>query len=289
MINSNYPYTKISLQGNITEVTQMTSKNMKQTTQKLNRDEYLILETGEIGEFNHSVSREDSKTQLYRTFRSIRSLVNTNCADPEKLKWVTLTYAQDDGKPMTDAKRLYKDFEKFIKKYRYKWGACEYIAVAEPQGSGAWHMHVLAIYPGKAPYQPNKELAELWGQGFVTVKNVQTVDNIGAYLSAYLGDVEVPAGTPGAIEKELKTGEKKSFIKGGRLKFYPPGMNIYRCSRGIARPIERWVNPEEAKSLLQDSTLTFETDCEWENEKGFKQQIHKEYYNNSRKTKNENI
>lgn len=276
-------HTKVSLQGNIIEVTQMTAKNTEAQIIKLNKHEYLNISTGEIGEFNHSENRTESKQQLYKTFRTIRGLVNTNCCDPSRLKWVTLTYRQEQGEPMTDEKRLYDDFKKFMKRYRYKYGDCEYISVVEPQASGAWHIHLLAIYPQKVPYQPNEVIRELWGQGFVTVKDVKNVDNIGAYLSAYLGDVEVEPGTAGAIEKELKNGEKKSFIKGGRLKYYPPGMNIYRCSRGIKRPEEIWVNPEEAKSLLGDATQTFETECEWETEEGFKQKIFKSYFNKIRK------
>ena len=41
-------------------------------------------------------------------------------------------------------------------------------------------------------YIPNKKINEMWGNGFVVVKVIkvikQNVDNLGAYLSAYLGD-----------------------------------------------------------------------------------------------------
>ena len=76
------------------------------------------------------------------------------------------------------------------------------------------------------------------------------IDNVGAYLTAYLGDIEC---TPDNLKMlglspddlriklvdsidgiELK--QPKKFIKGGRLYLYPPKFNLYRCSRGIKKP-----------------------------------------------------
>lgn len=47
------------------------------------------------------------------------------------------------------------------------------------------------IFPGKAPYIPNDEMAEIWGQGFTKTRRLDNVDNVGAYLTAYLGDMEI--------------------------------------------------------------------------------------------------
>lgn len=38
-------------------------------------------------------------------------------------------------------------------------------------------------------------------------------------------------------KKDIKKVNGKKFIKGGRLFMYPPGFNIYRCSRDIKQPI----------------------------------------------------
>ena len=56
------------------------------------------------------------------------------------------------------------------------------------------------------------------------IKRVDGVDNIGAYLTAYLADLELTPETMAVafqtghdvVEKEID-GQKKAFIKGGRL------------------------------------------------------------------------
>jgi hypothetical protein len=86
-------------------------------------------------------------------------------------------------------------------------------------------------------------MAELWSHGFVTIKSLKDVDNIGAYVSAYLADIEVTkenlitvVGSGQEVTVKEVNGEKKMFAKGGRLKYYPTGMNIYRKSKGIVHP-----------------------------------------------------
>lgn len=275
-------YTKVCEQGNVIEVTTMERRGFDSPIIKLNKDEYLIRgeETGEIYQFNHSASRADSVSTLRRTFRKLRALINANCTRPENIRWVTLTYAEN----MTDRARLMRDFEKFIKRFRYKFGSCEYIVVAEPQERGAWHLHVLLIFPHKAPFiSNNKMLAPCWGHGFTKIRSVKNIDNVGAYLSAYLGDVEVPMSEPGGVVKEFPDGTKKKFIKGGRLHLYPPGMRIYRYSKGVKQPEEFWTTPQEAETLVRNATLTYANTIEWTDERGFHQKIDKKYYNRIRK------
>ena len=100
----------------------------------------------------------------------IRDSINTNLAEPENALWVTLTYAEN----MRDAKRLYEDFRRFWQRFRYyldkhEYPPAEYITAAEPQGRGAWHLHCLFLFPEKAPFIPNADMARIWGYGFTTV------------------------------------------------------------------------------------------------------------------------
>lgn len=281
----NYPYIKLSEQGNIIEVTGLTKRNKKCHAQKLNKDEYMLLSTGEILEYEHKEKRLDNIRALYRTFRHIRELVNTNCTDAKKLRWITLTYKEN----MTDTEKLYRDFKNFWKRFTYQAQKAaqevpEYISVIEPQGRGAWHVHLMLIYAQDAPFIPAKRLSELWGHGFVRIKAVNNCDNFGAYLSAYLADVEVPEGTEGSTEKKLPDGTTKAILKGGRLNMYPVGMNLYRCSRGIKKPKESWVPPDEVETRLQGLEPTYSsTEVHIDQETGFKFQIHKEYYNKLRR------
>lgn len=275
------PHIRVSEQGNVLEVTKMNSRSDGCPIVKVSADSYIIKgdETGELHDFKRTANRSEGVESLHKTFKRLRAIINTNCTDPESVRWVTLTYAEN----MTDTKRLYSDFKTFWMRFKRRWPGADYIIVIEPQKRGAWHVHALFIWSVKAPFIPNDDLAACWGHGFVMVKALDNVDNIGAYLSAYLGDVEVPMESEKGEVKTLKDGTKKKFVKGARLCLYPPGMNIYRCSRGIKQPTDRWVTPEEYESLSKSSTLTYANSVEVETETGFTRVIAKEYYNRLRK------
>lgn len=213
---------------------------------KLSKDDYIVKSTGEVKQYKHSEVRTDNIDNLRRTFKKIRNLINNNFFGGDNELMFTGTYREN----MTDSKRLYDDFRKFMMKVKYKYGHVEYLSIVEPQARGAWHCHVLLKFMDvQKIYIPNSEIADLWGQGFVTVRRLRKdVDNLGAYLSAYLGDIEVNAYNEEVIKeytssakvveyKEIEVdGQKKKFVKGGRLHLYPSGMNIYRKSRGIKEP-----------------------------------------------------
>lgn len=274
--------------GNVISVKYVEKANRKQTIQRLNKDEYIRLtdDTGEVLKINHNDSRADDKISLYKTFKTIRELVNTNCIIPENIRWITLTYKEN----MQDEKQLYKDFANFNKRFQRRYKA-EYIAVAEPQKRGAWHMHLIYIFDHEAPYIPNKELSELWGHGFVNIQRVKNVDNLGAYLSAYLGNVPIEEMEVTEIfQKKYKVvesdvnGKSKKFVKGGRLPLYPAGMNIFRCSRGIRRPDIKKKQYKDIKGELSEYCKTYETAYKIENEEAnFNSVVITEEYNKVRK------
>lgn len=172
--------------GNILEVTYAQHKNNKQRIKKIDNENYIVLSTGELKEVNHISSRADNKAQVSQSLKRLRDYINTNVIDVTKCKWITLTYKEN----MMDTKRLYKDFEKFVKRFKYKYGKFEYIVACEPQARGAWHLHCIIIFDKIAPFIPNDEIASLWKQGFTKTSKLDNIDNIGAYLTAYLGDME---------------------------------------------------------------------------------------------------
>lgn len=273
------PCVKVSVQGNVVEVTTLDGKNGSCHAVKVDGAHWVDPETGEIHDYEkHSDRRTDNTQELLKTFATIRALVNTNCKDPKKIRWITLTYAEN----MTDTTRLYKDFHSFWLRFKRRWGKAEYIVVMEPQGRGAWHAHLIAIFPANAPYIPKKELAACWGHGFVKVNAVrEDVDNLGAYLSAYLADVEVPE-TENGTEKEVG-GQSKRFKKGGRLHMYPAHMQIYRTSRGIARPEVFWA--EDIESTKRYAELTegrkpvYEREIVFKDDEGREHRVIKQQYN----------
>lgn len=214
----------------------------------------------------------------------MKDYINTNVLDPSCALWITLTYAEN----MTDTKRLYTDFDKFMKRFRYRYGKVEYIVAAEPQGRGAWHMHLLLIFEKQPPYIPNALLAEIWGHGFVKINKLKNVDNIGAYLTAYLGDMEL-SNSEEVNGQEVKLieveGKTKRFVKGARLKLYPKGFNLYRISKGIKAPTVELILEHELQTRTESMEMTFESAIELTLDNGDIIQIYYRYYNALRKRK----
>ena len=236
-------YVKVTKMNHLVEVQHMEKMNRKAHIKKLDADRYLDIGTGEIKEFKRSENRQQSFNSLRQTFKKLRYLINNNFTGKGNELHITLTYKAN----MTDTKRLYEDFKNFMKrlKYRYKKETTvDYLTVVEPQGRGAWHMHLLIRFNDlDKVYIKNSDLRALWGQGFVKIKSLKDVDNIGAYLSAYLADMELTednlmsaARMGQEIEIKVVEGQEKRFVKGGRLHMYPPGMNLYRKSKGILEP-----------------------------------------------------
>lgn len=247
--------------------------------------------TGEVYQFNKSENRADNAYGLAQSMKAVRDLINCNVVNPENVRWMTFTYAEN----MTDTKRLYTDrgaFWKRVIRWHNKHGFAipEYIAIVEPQGRGAWHLHELWIYPNKAPYLPNDEIAGLWQQGFVTVKKLEDVDNVGAYVTAYLCDVPIEEYEKSGSEPKEKfikhveiknedgTVTKKKYVKGGRLHLYPPKMNFYRTSRGVKRPTVEWLKQDKAKEKAKGATLTYSKAIRLSDD-DFTSDILYEYYN----------
>lgn len=243
--------------GHLVEVQHMKKRNTECHVRKIDADRYMILETGEILEYEKSENRSENENSLRKTFKKLRYLINSNFVGSPNELFVTLTFAKDSYDP----EMVYKDFNKFIKrlKYRYKdLTTIDYINVVEPHASGQFHTHTLIKFNDlEKIYIPNKEMAELWSHGFVTIKSLKDVDNIGAYVSAYLADIEVTSENAievmkngGEVAYKEVDGKKKVFAKGGRLKYYPPGMNIFRKSKGIEYPPKEEMTYENAQKKV---------------------------------------
>lgn len=277
--------------GNILEIMHTEKLNKVCYIKKLDDKTYLDRRTGEVKYFNHIDNRSQDLNSVRQSLSRLRDYLNTNIEDVSFCRWVTLTYAEN----MTDTKRLYKDFKCFIKRLKYYLGASfEYIVAMEPQGRGAWHAHLVLIFDSKAPYIPNETLRDIWGFGFVTVKKLDNVDNVGAYLTAYLGDMELlDAEKEGvdikglsikniALEGENGQTVTKSIVKGARLSMYPPKFNLYRISRGIKKPVISNETYLQAKQKASGATLTFQkTIFLVDADKEFQNTISYRYYNRS--------
>lgn len=287
---------KVTEMGNVIEVQYMSRRNCKQTIQMLQGGEqFIICATGEIKDVEHHNTRKDNKKGLYKTFANARAVINANVTDVSKVRWCTLTYAEN----MTDPKRLYEDFRNFNWRFQYYckthgYSKPEYIVMMEPQGRGAWHAHLLYIWQDmKAPYIANQEFREMWGHGFVRIKKLDNVDNVGAYLTAYLGDMEIDEmDVSKAVGKQCKVVEvededgkkvKKAIVKGARLDLYPANFNMLRCSRGVKRPVAEMMSQEDASKKVSAATKTFESAIKLtDHENDFETVIIREQYNKVR-------
>jgi hypothetical protein len=248
---------KVKQMGHIVEVKCVDKKSDNlQKIRKISKTQYCILETGAIEYYNLSENRSQSISSFRKTTSRIRDLINNNFTGAKNELFLTLTYSEN----MTDTKRLYKDFDKFIKRFKYKHGKdIEYLNIVEPQERGAWHMHILIKFIGlDTIFIKNNEIAQIWGQGFTKTKRLNQVDNIGAYLSAYLADIEINEENwmqyidkPITLKEVItEDGKQKKFVKGGRVHLYPSGMNIVRHSKGIEYPEEQEITYEKAKKIV---------------------------------------
>lgn len=251
------PESKVSVKecGNHTEVKYAINRTGGNIV-KINKDYYCDVRTGELKEYNHNAtSRKDNKSSVKRTMKNLRDIINTNITDYKKVLFITLTYKEN----MTDSQKLYQDVRKFHQKLK-RWLKknnlpCQFevISTTECQARGCYHQHNLYIFKCNAPFIPNDTLAKIWGHGFTKTKSLKNVDNIGMYLTAYLTDLDLSE----ELSKSCKKVDK-AIIKGARLKLYPKGFRIYRCSKGIKRPNIYKTTEEDAMQKVSNSVLTYE-------------------------------
>lgn len=113
--------------GNVLEMTDTKPISKQKGIKPISKDEYIDLATGVTMSFSHSnKQRIQSPENLRKTFRNLRRLIIANFKAGDI--WLTLTYRQDDGKPMTDTTRVYRDFKAFWRKFIAKYEHCDYLS-----------------------------------------------------------------------------------------------------------------------------------------------------------------
>ena len=271
--------------NHIIEVQHMDKMNNCSHIKKLDADRYVDLKTGDIREFERTENRSQGVNSLYQTFKKLRYLINNNFDGAGNELFITLTYR---GELQTrDHLKVGKDYDIFLKRLKRKYkgvSTIDAVRVLEPHESGNWHMHVLLRFNDlERVYIANKDLEEIWGNGFVKIKSLKDVDNIGAYVSAYLTDIEVTNENIlgfGSKELDVKESDGKYYVKGARLKYYPSGVNIFTKTRGIVYP-ERTIMPyAQAKKIVGAATPHYKKSIALsDEEKGFENTITYEQYN----------
>lgn len=258
--NKNY-ISKFTKMNNVIEIVSLSHKNNGCSIKKLNKDEYVLLSTGEVFNCEHIENRGQNINTVRQSVARLRNLINNNFVGGKNELWITLTFGKNK---VYNANELYPIFHSFIKRLRnrFKDMILDYIYVPEPHEKGDWHIHLL-LKSNKELYIKNSKLNEIWGNGFVKVNRLQDVDNIGAYVSAYLTNI--------------KDGEETK--KGARLYLYPAGHQLYRCSKGIKKPESEYFPYYEAKKKVSSLKPTFTNTVSVITDNGFSNIIHKEYFN----------
>lgn len=249
---------KVVKTGQIIRVVTYQRLNRISYIERLPAGQYLIKKTGEIKDIQRKAKTRSQNIRYVRqSMQHGRDMVNTNIRNLENCIWVTFTYAEN----MTDEKRLYLDFKHFNEAYRKKVGKYKYIVAVEPQGRGAWHMHMFMIFDSK-PWIDYNEIIKIWGKGRVEVQHMYgDVDNLGAYVSAYLCNLPLQekAQSEGGHNLNIVTDrDGHMYQKAQRISMYPAGMQIFRYSRGLEKPTEEFISREEAEKKISSAKLTFE-------------------------------
>ena len=246
---TDYQEVRVKEMGNVIEIMYSDKKNHKIFIKKISDTEYIDLRTGEVKQCNKIDNRAGNLNSVRQSLSRLRDLLNTNITDVSRCRWITLTYAEN----MTNSKRLYEDFKNFNKRMRYALSKdgykYEYIVCMEPQGRGAWHAHLVMIFEGQAPYIENKVMSSIWGHGFVKIKKLEDVDNVGAYLTAYLGDMDI------SDARNLSDDELNGLALGGGGKYadmIKSMVGIDVPGIGYAMGVDRLIAVMEQQDLFKD-------------------------------------
>lgn len=226
-------YKKIIVSGNVLEIYEA-EKEPTLPERNLDPDDGfkaldILLDPDEIRDRNmtlhEALERDRGDRKLERRQQTVRdarnitrrlALANFKSGD----KFLTLTFDPKrlDEESLRDVKLTDKLFKNFIKRFNYKFDTkLKYIAVREFHKSGRLHYHMICDWDKTLMFEDeireNERMlgVEVWKHGFVDIKQLDHVDNVGAYIIKYM-------------------------TKNVALEFFK-GCKIYLNSKGLERPI----------------------------------------------------
>jgi len=177
--------------------------------------------------------KEDRRKQTLRdSMNTLKRLAIRNFLPCETL-FMTLTYREEEHLSFLDIDIADNHFREFVDTLREESEQqFKYIAVREFTKKGRIHFHLLTDFKIDGDLSDPQEIdlrrwerdvAKVWGHGFVDIKVTNHIDNVGAYLSKYM-------------TKEI---ENDYFRK----------KKYYLCSKGLKRP--EVITGETALALYQ--------------------------------------
>lgn len=224
-----YTY-KIVKSGSNTEIYAYDESKMKKIdnseTDKLDNEIVKKVKTkSQEIECDEDYKRRDYDIALVK--KKIKRIVNVNINKSENTdKFLTLTF---EGEPPTREQVIlaFKRFkERFIYKYKHSF---EYLAVIErgTEGTERLHMHLIVF---GFPYIKQKELQELWANGWLYIEETYKTKDPADYMVKY-------------IEKTLITND------------IGKGKRFYFTSRNLKKPDEIYMDDEEFLDYIEENDL----------------------------------
>lgn len=226
---------KVIVSGGVIEVYQYEKDPMteiqKGKEEKYNQYEKMVLGT-QNEEKSWIYAKDDRvgerRNQTVREARNLTrrlALMNFGSGDT----FITLTYPNERHLTENDIEIADNDFKKFMQRFNYRYGKVKYLAVREFTKRGRIHFHLLTDWKPTVKNETDLKLLEVefatkvWKHGFVDIKVMAAVDNVGAYLIKYM-------------TKEVSCEAFK-------------GHKAYLCSKGLQRPME--YRGDEANAIVQ--------------------------------------
>lgn len=194
---------------------------------KLDSNRGISIETGEVIEFKRSQNRSQRMCDFKRSLSKLRDIIKLNVVELEKCLFITLTYEDN----MSDREKFRKDFENFIKKFRRRYGECEYIKPVEYQGRGAIHCHLIVIFDEVPTLSiTDDDIKKCWNHGSADIGSIESPEAIAKYLTNFLFEYEE---SNESLDYWFKSKKQK---KSERVSYYAPHEKLYTCSQNIKRP-----------------------------------------------------
>lgn len=210
-------YRKVIVSGNVIEIYEFEKDPLGGYFDRVDDYDPFDLENTKIELKDRTNERRGQTLRDGRNMTRRLALMNFS----ENDKFITLTFDPKklkNKKVLTDLNFIDDEFKKFIKRFNYRFGTkLKYIAVRETHKSGRFHIHMICDW--KQEFECHEQLREferllgneVWKHGFVDIKEINHVDNVGAYIIKYM-------------TKDLSI----ELFKGKKL---------YLCSKGLDRPV----------------------------------------------------
>lgn len=222
----NEDFVKIKIVKDTITISNSNQLNHRPTLKRIGNNRHLNLRTGEVVEETKKEKRGDYIPSLLISNLRLQDIIKENAVDNNKIILLTLTYEEKT----LDIKRINEDFKSFIKYLRnnvVEFGAIEYINTLELYADKkGYHIHAILFFneSTKSIYLPFETLSKAWKLGQFALRKPTRDNEVYFYLTPHLSK---------------KVNDKNSHMHSKALlqMELPAGVNLYRCSKGIRKPV----------------------------------------------------